>query len=73
VNQWTFQPERVDGHGVAGAQSLPVCFALSAVGSHAPPSCAWNPPGRHAPVGEGQSVALDPAARLVNDVAGHAL
>jgi TonB family protein len=74
VNQWTFQPERVGGHGVAGTQSLPVCFALSPVGSRRPvPPCAWNPPGRHAPVGEGQSVALHPAARLVNDVAGHAL
>lgn len=74
VNQWTFQPERVDGHGVPGTQSLPVCFALVEVGSHpSGASCEWNPPGKHAPIGEGESVALNPAARLVNDVAGHAL
>jgi len=74
VRQWTFQPERVAGHGVPGTQSLPVCFSLSLVGSHAAiPPCEWNAPGKHAPIGEGESVALNPAARLVNDVAGHAL
>lgn len=74
VTQWSFQPERVEGHGVPGTQSLPVCFALSLVGSrHPPPPCAWNPPGRHSPVGEGQSVALNPTARLVNEVVGRAL
>jgi len=73
VNQWTFQPERVDGHGVPGTQSLPVCFALSPVGSHAAPACEWTPRGKHAPIGEGESIALNPAARLANDVAGHAL
>ena len=74
VRQWTFQPERVAGHGVPGSQSLPVCFSLSLVGSHAAiPPCEWNAPGKHAPIGEGESVALNPAARLVNDVAGHAL
>jgi TonB family protein len=76
VKSWTFQPERVDGHGVPGTQVLPVCYWLSSmpVRERDPgPMCAWNPPGRHAAIGEGDSLALNPAARLANDVTGHAL
>jgi len=35
--------------------------------------CQWNPPGNHAAIGEGESLALNPAAHLANDIIGHAL
>ena len=75
ANPWTFEPERVAGHGVAGTQSLPVCFALFDIAhaSERAAACDWNPPGKHAPIAEAESVALNPVAHLVNDVAGHAL
>lgn len=74
---WTFQPELVDGQGVPGTQVLPICYALTDVAAlHASDperECLWNPPGRHATIGQGESLAVDPVARLTNDVAGRAL
>jgi TonB family protein len=70
VKNWTFQPERVDRHGVPGTQVLPLCYALSSMPA---PMCKWNPPGNHAAIGEGESLAVNPVAHLRNDVVGHAL
>lgn len=74
ANVWKFEPERVDGHGVGGTQVVPVCFNLSPVGANVPPpACEWNPPGTTHTIGAGESLAVDPVARLATDVAGHAL
>jgi TonB family protein len=70
VKKWTFQPERVDGHGVPGTQVIPVCYSLSSMPA---PMCKWNPPGKHAAIGEGESLAVNPAAHLATDIVGHAL
>ena len=72
MKQWQFQPERVDGHGVAGTAVVPACFALSDVGWPPPMACQWTAPG-HAAISEGQSLALEPAARLLTEIAGHTL
>ena len=75
VKKWRFQPERVDGHGIAGSQVMPICYSVRPIESRAAPSppCKWDPPGTHASIGEGESLAIDPAARLNKDVVGHAL
>jgi TonB family protein len=76
TKSWTFQPEVVDGHGVPGTQVLPICYAIfdMPVRSKDPlPGCQWDPPGKHAPISQGDSLAVNPAAHLAVDVAGHAL
>ena len=76
VRQWTFEPERVAGHGVAGIQIVPVCYT-SFVGYPRPgdeaATCAWKPHGQNATIAEGESLSLDPAARLTTAIGGHAL
>jgi Gram-negative bacterial TonB protein C-terminal len=73
MKQWKFQTERVDGHGVAGTTIAPACFSISDVGSRPPAmNCQWTPPG-HTAISEGQSLALEPAARLLTEIAGHTL
>jgi TonB family protein len=73
MKQWRFQPERVDGHGVAGTTIVPVCFGLSPSGMPPPAmNCQWTAPG-HTAISEGQSLALEPAARLLTEIAGHTL
>jgi TonB family protein len=72
MKQWKFQPERVDGHGVAGTTIAPACFALSDVGRPPVMNCHWTSPG-HIAIGQGQSLALEPAARLLTDIAGSTL
>ncbi len=73
IKQWTFQPERVDGHGVAGTSIVPTCFFLSDAGWPPPAmNCQWTAPG-HTAISEGQSLALEPAARLLTEIAGHTL
>ena len=73
MKQWQFQPERVDGHGVAGTAVVPTCFSLSDVGWPPPAmNCQWTAPG-HAAIGEGQSLALEPAARLLTEIVGSTL
>ncbi len=78
TRSWSFQPELVDGHGVPGTQVLPVCYALLEVPAHpndgdVAQACQWNPPGKHAAIGQGDSLAVNPVAHLVSDIAGHAL
>jgi len=73
---WTFQPELVGGHGVPGTQVLPICYSIfdMPVRSRDPaPGCQWNPPGNHVAIGQGDSLAVNPVAHLLSDVAGHAL
>jgi protein TonB len=72
MKQWQFQPERVDGHGVAGTAVVPTCFTLSDVGWPPPMNCQWTAPG-HTAISEGQSLALEPAARLLTEIAGQTL
>jgi len=73
---WKFQPELVDGHGVPGTQVLPICYAVFNTPprpSDAVSGCAWNPPGKHAAIAQGDSLAINPVAHLANDMIGHAL
>ena len=78
VRTWTFQPERVGGHGIAGSTLLPVCFQVVPVGfmgpnAHRPPPCAWTPPGHRGALAQGESFGVDPVAKLATDVVDHTL
>lgn len=72
VRRWTFQPERVDGHGIASTAYVPICFAL---GNAPLPYCGtWKPPGAAGTdIGNGEAFALNPAATLKSDVIGRML
>jgi len=73
---WTFQPELVAGHGLPGTQVLPICYAIFDMpvrSSNPAQGCQWNPPGGRASISQGESLAVNPAAHLANDVVDHTL
>lgn len=78
AKSWTFQPERVGGHGVAGSTMLPTCFQLVPVGfmgprAHLPPPCTWTPPGHRGALAQGETIGVNPVAKLASDVLDHTL
>jgi TonB family protein len=74
ARRWTFSPEIVGGHGLAGSTIVPICFAdYRRRTPQEAPKCAWTPPEGHGSLGDGAVVAIDPAARLETDVVGHTL
>lgn len=74
VRTWTFQPEVVGGHGLAGYAVTPFCYTLnfSATGRRMS-KCEWKQPGRQEPIHEGEALAVNPAAHLSTEVAGNIL
>lgn len=70
VKRWTFEPEVVGGHPLAGTALVPICFHLYEL---APPDCNWKRSGSSDNMSGSQAVALDPAAKLETDVAGRTL
>lgn len=70
AKNWTFAPEFVDGHPVAGEAAIPVCFHLEGAD---PVDCEWKNPQTGAKGGGDDAVALNPAARLDSDVIGSVL
>lgn len=74
ARRWTFSPEIVGGHGLAGSTIVPICFAdYTRRTPKEALACAWTPPAGHASLGDGAIVAIDPAARLKTDIVGHTL
>jgi TonB family protein len=74
VRQWTFRPETVGQHALAGSVYFPVCFFITDYRqSPSEDACKWTPPGGQHTVSEHDVVALNPAAKLLTDVVGHAL
>jgi len=74
VRKWTFAPEVVGGHAMAGAAYVPFCYSLSNMpGSLRNPPCDWTPPGRSTSIGDGDALAINPVATLATDVAGRML
>lgn len=71
VTGMTFVPERVAGNGVAAEVIVPICLSAGVNGQK--DECTWKAPGSDVPLREGESMALNPEARLLSDVIGHAL
>ncbi len=71
---FTFRPEVVGGHALAGVAVTPFCYRLEVPGlSHVEGKCDWTPPGKSETINEGEAMAVNPAASLVTDVAGSML
>lgn len=72
VKRWSFEPERVGGHGVAGAVYLPIGYALwHPSRSSAGAECgSWQVPGRERAVRGGEVLSENPVARLKSEVVG---
>lgn len=74
VRSWTFQPEVVGGHALAGTAFVPICYSLRVTGTNrSMGTCDWKAPGGNHTPENGESVALNPAAKLLTDVAGRTL
>jgi len=74
VQTWAFQPETVGGHALAGYAITPFCYTLAQfASSHVEGKCDWKRPDTAESVGQGQALAVNPAAHLQTDVSGRAL
>jgi TonB family protein len=80
VRRWTFSPEVVGGHALAGHVVTPMCFTVERMFGPRPPKtlpaspkCDWKPAGARAPLHDGEALAIAPAARLRDDVTTHAM
>jgi TonB family protein len=74
TRKWKFQPEVVGGHPLAGRALLPFCFTLRPMGSNRiEGKCDWKPQGSKDALRDGETLALDPAAKLLTDIAGRTL
>jgi len=73
VKHWTFEPETVGGHAIAGSAVLPLCFTVSRSGRMPPKvACEWRP-ANDGPHVWGDFTSVDPVARLATDVVGRTL
>ena len=72
VKQWTFAPETVAGHAVAGKALVPICFA---VGQPSQNACHWNSPGTKTKqlLEAGRPLTLGSIVHLETDVTAHVL
>lgn len=74
VQEWTFQPERVGGHGIASTVYLPICFNKASSSRAPDDGCGeWTAKGASSSIADGAAFALEPAATLKSDVIGRIL
>lgn len=73
IKSWSFSPEIVGGHPLAGSVVVPTCFEIVHSGSMPQSSCEWIPPGAHRGLHDNDVLAIEPAAKLQTDVIGHTL
>jgi hypothetical protein len=72
VRTWTFDPERVGGHGLRARVLVPICYEAKTPDAK-DEKCRWNSPYGEKSVVGGQSVALDSRVHLKTYVAGTTL
>lgn len=75
---WKFQPETVDGRGVAGTIYFPFCFTLkrAAKGTQPPEKyhgCKFTTTSKYGANGEEHVFGLNPSVKLTTDVEGKIL
>lgn len=68
VRHWTFAPETVAGHPLAGSTYVMLCFSVTGSRRDPLPPCEWTPPGALGSLGEGASYALSSVAHLKSPV-----
>jgi hypothetical protein len=73
VKEWTFTPEVVGGHALAGSAIVTTCFEIVPHGMRPEMKCGWTPPGARSALHDNEAFAIEPAARLETDVIGHTL
>jgi TonB family protein len=69
VKHWTFTPETIAGHGLAGAAKVPICF-------NSPPArenCRWTDPATNTPIEADHPLTEGSIVSLQGDVADHVL
>jgi TonB family protein len=72
ARQWTFDPETVGGHGVAGSDVVPFCFFLSPEGVHRESPCVFDPgDGQESfetarPISQTSVVAIDTGSSIAH-------
>jgi TonB family protein len=65
VKQWTFKPETVGGHAIAGKARVPLCFAPApAMQDH----CRWTAPDTKKPLDADRPVAVSSVVHIETDV-----
>ncbi|MGD9583640.1 MAG: TonB family protein [Lysobacterales bacterium] len=70
VLRWKVTPERVAGHGVAGAMIVPFCFTL---GDSKPGWCKFTPPDRAGSAETDRPINLAAVTKLKTSVVGQVL
>lgn len=70
VRRWTFEPEVVGGHAIAGRALVPVCFMVAGSGSDA---CDWKDASSDRETGGSQAIGLDSVASVDPGVIGRIL
>ncbi len=70
VRRWKVTPERVAGHGVAGAMIVPVCFTLD---DHRPGWCHFTAPDGTGSASSDRPINLAAVTRLKTPVVGQVL
>lgn len=74
ARKWKLHPESVGGHSIAGYSVVPFCYSLRfPYGGGISGKCDWKPPGSNEALHDGEPLALNPAAKLLTDVAGRTL
>ena len=75
IRTWTFDPERVAGHGVGGRSLIPICFVVnpSKRGNVAIDECKFPEDLGGSPFESGSSIALESRVTLKSDVIGKTL
>ncbi len=76
VKRWSFRPEKVSGHGVPGTELMPMCIFVTPVDglgrmTDEPKNCDWTPPNTTFALSQGDSLAINPIARLLTEITDH--
>jgi hypothetical protein len=72
VRSWTFEPERVAGHGVVAQALVPICYVYDE-STHDPRKCIRDSVLGKRDFSSGRSLALDSSVKLKSDVIGRTL
>ena len=74
ARKWKFRPDSIGGHAIAGYVITPFCYNLRyRYGGGIPGKCDWKLPGSRQTLRDGETLALNPSAKLLTAVAGRSL